>query len=127
MNTARLYSIRLPTLARLAFCTLLVFAMGCGSSSLEVTARNNSGQRLENVTVSGGGKRVRFGVLPDRGIKGYMTAESIFGRTIPSSMVMNFENLDGESFQREVTFENKPTRILAITIDKDWNVHGTYE
>ncbi|WP_148618723.1 hypothetical protein [Mariniblastus fucicola] len=106
---------------------MLLFTIGCGSSDTEITAKNNSGQTLENVSALANGKSFTFGVLIDGGEKGYMTAERTFGGTFPLTMTMQFENLDGESFQREINFKNKPTRKLTVTIDEGLNALGTFE
>ena len=77
--------------------------------------------------MSADGKSFTFGVLIDGGLASYMTADRTFGRKFPENMTIRFENLDGESFEREVEFEKKRTQKLNITIDVELNAHGTFE
>lgn len=108
---------------------ILLFVCGCGSQNMQVIAENQSGQRLENVTVSGAGKSFEFGVLPDSGEAGYMTAEKLFGNRFPEKMTMSFATTEGKIIISEVAFERnaKPTRKLRVSIGSDMNTTGKFD
>ncbi len=110
----------------LSIGVLIVCINGCDSKPMQIIAENESGQRLENVAFSSGGKLFKFGVLVHEGTKGYMTAGRLFSNGVPDKMTLNFESVDGEKFSREVKFD--PTdrgQVLRLVIDSNLEVTGT--
>ena len=83
---------------------------------------------LRDVTARQDEKSFGFGVLANETDAGYMTAERIFGRDIPTALTLRFTTSDGVEKRQNVIFpQNNRSRRLRLIIDGQLNVTGVYE
>lgn len=115
-----------PSVKVVLLVTCIVFFLvgqGC-NSTYSIVAKSEAKTRIKDFKISDGNNEFTFGVLTEGGVKGFMNANTTFGRQPPDALDVSFMvgNETTIKERRVIIPTLGPDRQIEVIINPDFSV-----